>query len=81
MTHIEGPIVQSFYDMALISWGEVLNPPLPLLKGGGGAPKEGEEYAFNEDNRYLKGISKIVMPSKLFVYRFLRHFPCRRRKN
>ncbi|GJJ09337.1 hypothetical protein Clacol_003559 [Clathrus columnatus] len=57
MTHIEGPIVDSFYDMALISWGEVLNPPLPLLKGGGGAPKEGEEYAFNEDNRYLRDIS------------------------
>lgn len=29
--HLEGPIVQSFYDMALISWGEKMNPPLPLL--------------------------------------------------
>ncbi|KAF7800300.1 hypothetical protein EIP86_011548 [Pleurotus ostreatoroseus] len=29
--HLEGPIVDSFYDMALISWGEKMDPPLPLL--------------------------------------------------
>lgn len=56
MTHIEGPIVDSFYDMCLLSWGEIFQPPLPLLKGGGGAPKEGEEYKFAEENRYLRGI-------------------------
>lgn len=27
--HLEGPIVDSFYDMALISWHNALNPPLP----------------------------------------------------
>ncbi|KAK5462349.1 hypothetical protein LTR20_006299 [Exophiala xenobiotica] len=31
MTHWEGPIVDSFYDMALISWHNALKPPLPLL--------------------------------------------------
>ncbi|KAF8312473.1 hypothetical protein DL93DRAFT_2059854 [Clavulina sp. PMI_390] len=31
MTHVEGPIVQSLYDVALISWGLAMNPPLPLL--------------------------------------------------
>ncbi|WWC69128.1 uncharacterized protein I206_103064 [Kwoniella pini CBS 10737] len=31
MTHIEGPIVQSLYDMALISWWKSFNPPLPLI--------------------------------------------------
>lgn len=31
MTHIEGPIVQSFYDMALLSWWKSFTPPLPLL--------------------------------------------------
>lgn len=56
MTHIEGPIVDSFYDMCLLSWGEAFQPPLPLLKGGGGAPKEGEEYKFSDENRYLKGL-------------------------
>lgn len=29
MTHLEGPIVDSVYDMALISWSKELNPPLP----------------------------------------------------
>lgn len=29
MTHVEGPIVDSIYDSALITWGKVLNPPLP----------------------------------------------------
>lgn len=31
MTHIEGPIVQSIYDMALTSWWKNFNPPLPLI--------------------------------------------------
>ncbi|EKG19053.1 Phospholipase D/Transphosphatidylase [Macrophomina phaseolina MS6] len=32
MTHIEGPIVDSLYDMALLTWHDELKPPLPLLK-------------------------------------------------
>ncbi|KAJ5169265.1 uncharacterized protein N7482_004859 [Penicillium canariense] len=32
LTHIEGPIVDSFYDAALLSWGNPLDPPFPLLK-------------------------------------------------
>lgn len=31
MTHIEGEIVNSIYDTALISWSRHLNPPLPSL--------------------------------------------------
>ncbi|KAF2730308.1 phospholipase D/nuclease [Polyplosphaeria fusca] len=31
MTHIEGPIVDSFYDVALISWDKPLKPSLPCL--------------------------------------------------
>jgi hypothetical protein len=31
MIHLEGPIVESFYDMSLLSWGEPLDPPLPFL--------------------------------------------------
>ncbi|WWD17806.1 hypothetical protein CI109_102248 [Kwoniella shandongensis] len=31
MSHIEGPIVQAFYDMALLSWSNAFHPPLPLL--------------------------------------------------
>lgn len=29
MIHLEGPIVDSLYDMALISWNKKLEPPLP----------------------------------------------------
>lgn len=29
--HLEGPVVDSFYDMALMSWAEKMDPPLPLL--------------------------------------------------
>ena len=29
MTHLEGPIVDSFYDMSLCSWNKHLEPPLP----------------------------------------------------
>jgi hypothetical protein len=29
MTHLEGPIVDSFYDVALLSWSRRLSPPLP----------------------------------------------------
>lgn len=49
MTQLEGPIVDSFYDMALISWHNALKPPLPLLKGPraaemvGGLPTYGSE--------------------------------------
>lgn len=31
MTQWEGAIVDSFYDMALISWHNAMHPPLPLL--------------------------------------------------
>ena len=31
MTHIEGPIVDSFYDICLNSWHREMHPPLPLL--------------------------------------------------
>ncbi|KAJ3008830.1 hypothetical protein HKX48_008321 [Thoreauomyces humboldtii] len=30
LTHLEGPIVDSFYDMCLISWHNAMKPPLPL---------------------------------------------------
>ena len=29
MTHLEGPIVDAFYDMSLITWHNALKPPLP----------------------------------------------------
>jgi phosphatidylserine/phosphatidylglycerophosphate/cardiolipin synthase-like enzyme len=32
MVRVEGPIVDSFYDMFLISWNIALEPPLPMLE-------------------------------------------------
>jgi phosphatidylserine/phosphatidylglycerophosphate/cardiolipin synthase-like enzyme len=31
LSHIEGPMVDGFYDAALLSWGKSVDPPLPLL--------------------------------------------------
>ncbi|KAL3489397.1 hypothetical protein BJX62DRAFT_252694 [Aspergillus germanicus] len=31
MVHVEGPIVDSLYDTALISWGKALEPPMPMM--------------------------------------------------
>lgn len=42
---LEGDIVNSVYDHALISWGNTLNPPLPCL--GNPAPKEPSPAAFS----------------------------------
>lgn len=34
MTHLEGPIVDSLYDAALLTWHDRLDPPLPLISVG-----------------------------------------------
>jgi len=46
MTHVEGPIVDSIYDTALITWNNHLNPPLPSHNAPateGGLPTSGQE--------------------------------------
>ena len=46
MTHVEGPIVDSLYDTALITWNNHLNPPLPSHDAPateGGLPTSGQE--------------------------------------
>ncbi|KAI9867737.1 MAG: hypothetical protein M1813_008537 [Trichoglossum hirsutum] len=42
MCHFEGPIVDSFYDMTLISWYNALDPPLPTLERPATAKERGE---------------------------------------
>lgn len=46
MTHLEGPIVDSIYDTALITWNNKLNPPLPSLQNP--AAEEGLSTSFHE---------------------------------
>jgi hypothetical protein len=50
MIHIEGKIVESFYDMALYSWYVALTPTLPLLKSGYQAPSG---FKFGLENQYM----------------------------
>ena len=40
MVQLEGPIVNSFYDVACISWHNEMKPPLPLLT----EPQRAEMY-------------------------------------
>jgi hypothetical protein len=50
MIHLEGPIVDSLYDTALISWFRPMHPPLPLLDSRYRPPEEG--YKFGMENEY-----------------------------
>jgi phosphatidylserine/phosphatidylglycerophosphate/cardiolipin synthase-like enzyme len=51
MVQIEGPVVDSIYDMALVSWSNAMNPPLPLLAKSITYP---DVYIFQQDNEDLK---------------------------
>ena len=69
MIHLEGPIVDSFYDMALISWHKKLEPPLPSLnspaaQGGIGGFGPGFEGLFGPGG-VLKGSSVVIDPAQL----------------
>ncbi|KAI9461909.1 hypothetical protein BJY52DRAFT_1257542 [Lactarius psammicola] len=53
MIQLEGPVVESFYDMALMSWANAMNPPLPLLTK---RPVNPDIYMFKQDNEDMKYI-------------------------
>jgi phosphatidylserine/phosphatidylglycerophosphate/cardiolipin synthase-like enzyme len=68
MCHFEGPIVDSFYDMALISWNKKLEPPLPsynspAAQGGISAGTKDDEIF--GPNGEIKGHSAVVDPAKM----------------
>ncbi|KDR78755.1 hypothetical protein GALMADRAFT_244306 [Galerina marginata CBS 339.88] len=50
MSHVEGPIVEAFYDMALLSWSDAMSPPLPLLSSPATPP---EHYKFEGDHGHI----------------------------
>jgi phosphatidylserine/phosphatidylglycerophosphate/cardiolipin synthase-like enzyme len=52
MVQLEGPVVDSIYDMALISWSNAMKPPLPLLAKIANIPRY--VYKFQQDNEDLK---------------------------
>lgn len=51
MIQLEGPVVESFYDMALMSWENAMKPPLPLLTS---RPAYPDVYKFKQDNEDMK---------------------------
>ena len=51
MTHLEGPIVDSIYDTALITWGNLFRSPLPSTNAPakeGGLPTSSNEPVFTD---------------------------------
>jgi phosphatidylserine/phosphatidylglycerophosphate/cardiolipin synthase-like enzyme len=51
MVQLEGPVVDSIYDMALISWSNAMKPPLSLLDK---VPVYPAVYKFQQDNEDLR---------------------------
>ncbi|KAI1096053.1 IQ calmodulin-binding motif protein [Rostrohypoxylon terebratum] len=69
MVQLEGPIVDSMYDMALLSWHKKLEPPLPLLnspaaQNGIGSFDDSHAAIFSPSGA-IKGHAAIVDPNKL----------------
>jgi hypothetical protein len=51
MIQLEGPIVESFYDMSLLSWAKKSDVPLPLIRGPF-TPASG--FKFGAENSSIK---------------------------
>jgi len=66
IVHIRGPVVEAFYELALLSWGRVLNPPLPLLSGPAPMPAS---YSFGQDHPHIavKDLEKSRVQARQFL--------------
>lgn len=53
MSHLEGPIVDSFYEIALHSWYNRLSPPLPCLSTPYTPPNQSSSSSSSDPNPYL----------------------------
>ncbi|KAL7628972.1 hypothetical protein AAE478_000490 [Parahypoxylon ruwenzoriense] len=72
MVEVEGPIVDSIYDMALLSWHERLEPPLPTRESPAAenGTREASSSSMSHDDIFssegtIKGYSVIVDPDKM----------------
>lgn len=69
LVHMEGPIVDSMYDVALLSWHKKLDPPLPSYNSPaaqGGISCFGTRHSeMFESDGTLKGSSVVVDPAKI----------------
>lgn len=59
MIHLEGPVVESFYDVFLYSWHTQLRPMLPCLSETPQWGKTQHDYLFREANPYLEDIQLV----------------------
>lgn len=59
MIHLEGPVVDSIYDVLLLSWHKTFNPPLPCLGSPSPNASKSFEYTFSDLNIYLQKIELI----------------------
>ncbi|KAI1106634.1 IQ calmodulin-binding motif protein [Jackrogersella minutella] len=69
MVQLEGPIVDSMYDMALLSWHKKLEPPLPLVnspvaQNGSGSFDASHAGIFSSDGT-LANHSAVIHPDQL----------------
>ncbi|ROW09834.1 hypothetical protein VMCG_02520 [Cytospora schulzeri] len=69
MVHLEGPIVDSMYDMALLSWHKALEPPLPsynspAAQGGVSSFTESHAGIFGPSGS-IRGYTAVVDPTKM----------------
>lgn len=67
---IEGPIVDSLYDMALISWSNKLEPPLPAINspaavGGINTFSDSKHEQLFTPKGELVGTNAIIHPQKI----------------
>lgn len=70
--HLEGPIVDSMYDMALLSWHKTMDPPLPSYNepaAGRDVTCFGERHAgmFEADGR-LRGSKVVIDPARIKMH-------------
>lgn len=59
MVHLEGPVVDSIYDLLLLSWHESFSPPLPCLAEPSPYSPQAEKpfkYLFSDKNPFLEHI-------------------------
>ena len=74
MTHFEGPVVDAFYEIALHSWYNRLDPPLPCMSTPYQPPRDSKgriRYLFEDHNPYFDGIEvlKAARAARLLLRR------------
>ncbi|KAI8949054.1 phospholipase D/nuclease [Xylaria longipes] len=70
MVQVEGPIVDSLYDVAMISWHKKLDPPMPCLHSPVVSATEPPSFGASHANIFsstgsIEGHSAVVDPTKM----------------